>query len=391
VLARYHPVMNQHATGSGATVPPEAPPSPRLSVALLQAENRRLKQQLESLLAEARLNQDKLRRFDQLERRLIAAATPGALIDILLGDYPALFQLDAVTLALVDTSHEVRALLGEHAGAEGLLLLSDDATLQARYGETPRPVLAAARPEHDVLFEGSPVAPASVALLPLVQHGQLIGSLNLGSRDAQRFVAGSSTDFLVRLAALAALCLHNALATERLKLAGLTDALTGVHNRRYFEARCLEEVQAARRNKLPLVCMFLDVDRFKNLNDTLGHPAGDQVLRYVARLIKVQLRGSDVVARYGGEEFVVLLPATPLQSGLETAERIRRVVAAQSVPVAGQGDVHVTISIGVSLLHLPEQDADAEQLVAQMIERADQAVYAAKQAGRNQVVCRASA
>lgn len=383
--------MNQHATGSGAAVPPAAPPSPRLSVALLQAENRRLKQQLESLLAEARLNQDKLRRFDQLERRLIAAATPAALIHILLSDYPALFQLDAVTLALVDASHEVRALLGEHASTEGLLLLPDDAALQARYGETPRPVLAAARPEHDVLFEGSPVAPATVALLPLVQQGQLIGSLNLGSRDAQRFVAGSSTDFLVRLATLAALCLHNALATERLKLAGLTDALTGVHNRRYFEARCLEEVQAARRNQLPLVCMFLDVDRFKNLNDTLGHPAGDQVLRYVARLVKVQLRGSDVVARYGGEEFVVLLPATPLQSGLETAERIRCVVAAQSVPVAGQGDVRVTISIGVTMLSLPEQGADAAQLVAQMIERADQAVYAAKQAGRNQVVCRPQA
>jgi len=383
--------MNQHVSGGGAAPAGEAQGEPvpggRLSVALLQAENQRLKQQLDSLLHEARLNQDKLRRFDQLERQLVAAPTLAALIDTLLVDYPRLFQLDGVTLALVDPGHEVRALLGEAGTREGLLLLPGEDALQALYGAQPRPLLAAARPAHDFLFEGAAAAPASVALLPLLQRGQCIGSLNLGSRDARRFVADSSTDFLARLAALVALCLHNALASERLKLAGLTDALTGVHNRRYFEARCLEEVQAARRNQLPLVCMFLDVDRFKTLNDTLGHPAGDQVLRYVARLIKVQLRGSDVVARYGGEEFVVLLPATPLHNGLDTAERIRRIVAAQSVPVAGRGDVHVSISIGVSMLHQPEQGTDPAQLAADMIHRADQAVYAAKQAGRNRVVC----
>jgi diguanylate cyclase (GGDEF)-like protein len=360
--------------------------SGRLSLAVLQAENQRLRQQLDGLLHEARLNQDKLRRFDQLERQLIAAPTLAALIDVLLTEYRTLFQLDAVTLALVDPLGEVRALLGEAACAPGLVVLDSEQSLQALYGDSGRPVLAAAQPAHDFLFEDVPAERATVALLPLVQRDQFIGSLNLGSRDAQRFVPGSSTDFLARLAALAALCLHNALATERLKLAGLTDALTGVHNRRYFEARCLEEVQAAQRTKLPLVCMFMDVDRFKNLNDTLGHPAGDQVLRYVTRLIKVQLRGSDVVARYGGEEFVVLLPATPLPLGLETAERIRRIVAAQSVPVTGKTDVHVTISIGVALLQ-PQAGGDAAELAADMVQRADQAVYAAKQAGRNRVVC----
>ncbi len=377
--------MNKNASGSEAPGVMAPPAGGRLSVALLQAENQRLRQQLESLLSEARANQDKMRRFDQLERQLVAAPTLAALIDTLLHEYRTLFQLDCVTLALVDPQFEVRALLGDAMPAEGLLLLDGEPALQPLLADSARPVLCAPQPAHDILFEGRPSC-ASVALLPLVQRGQLIGSLNLGSVDPQRFVAGSSTDFLARLAALVAVCLHNALATERLKLAGLTDALTGVHNRRYFESRCLEEVQAARRNRLPLVCMFLDVDRFKNLNDTRGHPAGDQVLRYVARLIKVQLRGSDVVARYGGEEFVVLLPATPLPSGLETAERIRRVIAAQTVPVSGQVDVRVTVSIGVALLDEQAQ-GDAAQLAAAMIARADQGVYAAKQGGRNQVVC----
>jgi diguanylate cyclase (GGDEF)-like protein len=136
--------------------------------------------------------------------------------------------------------------------------------------------------------------------------------------------------------------------------------------------------------------MFLDVDRFKQLNDSLGHQAGDEVLSYVAKLIKVQLRGSDVVARYGGEEFVVLLPATSRQFGLETAERIRRIVEGQSVPIKAHEPARVTISIGVAMLRPspppPQQAADLATLVADLIARADKAMYEAKQTGRNRVV-----
>lgn len=359
----------------------------RLSLAVLQAENQRLRTRLEAMLNEARLNQEKMRRFDQLERKVIGAASLAALIDTLLGEYKSLFELDAVTLALVDPLYEVGRVLGdaEHM-AEGLLFLDSDVELQSLYAGTGRPQLAGFDEVPAFLFEDAPSGLASVALLPLLHHGRFIGSLNLGSRDAQRFVAGSSTDFLERLAALVAVCLDSALATERLKLAGLTDVLTGVHNRRYFESRCLEEVLAARRNGQPLVCMFIDVDHFKKLNDTLGHQAGDEVLRYVANLVKVQLRGSDVVARYGGEEFVVLLPATPGLAGLETAERIRRIVSAQSVPARVREAVRVTISIGVAMLRQLPEESDAAVLVADMIARADKALYEAKESGRNRVV-----
>ncbi|MDP1654623.1 MAG: DUF484 family protein [Hylemonella sp.] len=358
----------------------------RLSLAVLQAENQRLRNRLEAMLNEARLNQEKMRRFDQLERKVIGAASLAALIDTLLIEYKSLFELDAVTLALVDPLYEVGRVLGDSKHmAEGLLFLDSDVELQSLYAGTGQPQLAGFDEVPAFLFEDAPSGLASVALLPLLHHGRFIGSLNLGSRDAQRFVAGSSTDFLERLAALVAVCLDSALATERLKLAGLTDVLTGVHNRRYFESRCLEEVLAARRNGQPLVCMFIDVDHFKKLNDTLGHQAGDEVLRYVANLVKVQLRGSDVVARYGGEECVVLLPATPGLAGLETAERIRRIVSAQSVPARVREAVRVTISIGVAMLLLPEE-GDAAVLAADMIARADKALYEAKESGRNRVV-----
>lgn len=365
-------------------------PGSRLSVALLQAENQRLRAQLDAMLREARLNQTKMRRFDLLERKVIGAASFVALVDTLLIEYKTLFELDAVTLALIDTTHEAAAILSDPntkgTACEDLLLLGSDHKLKAVYSETMRPILSRVPGEHAFLFEDVAASLASVALLPLLHRGQLIGSLNLGSTDPDRFVDGNSTDFLERLAALVAVCLDSALGTERLKLVGLTDILTGVHNRRYFESRCLEEVAAARRNNTPLVCMFLDVDKFKSLNDTLGHPAGDEVLRHIAKLVKVQLRGNDVVARYGGEEFVILLPATPQASGQETAERIRRIIAAQSVPIKTREEVRVTISIGVSMLRQTAAAGDTATLAAEMISRADKALYEAKEAGRNRVV-----
>jgi diguanylate cyclase (GGDEF)-like protein len=354
--------------------------SPRFSVALLQSENRRLREQLDALIAEARLNQDKLRRFDQLERKVIGAPSLAALVQTLLVDYPALFELEAVTLALVDPEYEAARVFGEGGVARPsqLLLLTNEQTLQQLYADSVGPRLGTPTASQAFLFESLPAAPASAALLPLVHRGACIGSLNLCSRDPARFAPGSSTDFLERLAALVAVCLDSALATERLKLAGLTDGLTGVHNRRYFESRCAEEVQAARRSGLPLVCLLLDVDHFKRINDTHGHPAGDAVLRYVARLIRAQLRGSDGVARYGGEEFVLLLPGTPLPAALETAERIRRVIAAQSMPVQAPEPLRITVSIGVAALVAGEEPAA-------LVLRADQALYTAKQGGRNRV------
>lgn len=384
--------MKSRESGNAAEQPSA---SPRFSVAVLQAENRRLREQLDALIAEARLNQDKLDRFDLLERRAIGAASLTELVQTLLVDYPALFELDCVTLALVDPQYEAARILSE-GGAfppRNLHFMHNEQHLQQLYGAGVRPLLGVPMAAYEFLFEEQFAKLGSVALLPLVHRGACIGSLNLGSFDPVRFTAGSSTDFLERLAALVAVCLDSALATERLKLAGLTDGLTGVHNRRYFESRCLEEVQTARRSGLPLSCLLLDVDHFKRINDNYGHPAGDAVLRYVAKLIRAQLRGSDVVARaqprgsdvvarYGGEEFVVLLPGTPLPAALETAERIRRVIAAQTMPVPVPEPLRITVSIGAAAL-LPGDDPAA--LAADLVQRADQALYAAKQGGRNRV------
>ncbi len=224
-----------------------------------------------------------------------------------------------------------------------------------------------------------------MALLPLMRQDELIGSLNLGSAQLDRFSSSRGTFFLDRLAANLSICLENALNLERLKLIGLTDYLTGLSNRRYFEARCQEDVAHARRHNQPLVCMFLDIDHFKHINDTFGHLTGDKVLGEIARLIRQELRNGDIVARYGGEEFVVLMPQTTSSHAHDIAERIRAALASKPVqPLPGK-TIPVTLSIGISAL--PEKHAASDATVAQeMLGGADAALYKAKQTGRNRIV-----
>lgn len=351
----------------------------------LQTENQLLRHQLQTLLDEARLNEKKLRRLEQLEKQLIATRSLSALIQVILQDHKLASDTDAVTLVLADPGYEItRVLEGEKRGsaeAPGLVLLEK---LDAN---SANPYLGVFDAElQGAIFDPWPSGCQSMVLLPLMRQGELIGSLNLGSCKAERFAADSGTDFLERLAAIFSICLENALNHERLKLVGLTDPLTGVNNRRYFEIRCHEEIAHSRRHRLPLACMFLDIDKFKRINDTLGHLAGDEVLRNVASMIKLQLRSNDVVARYGGEEFVVLLPQTALGKACEIAERIRAAIAAKPLqPLPGES-LTVTISIGVAML--PEKLVEDDNTSGQkLISSADAALYQAKESGRNKVVC----
>ena len=357
----------------------------------LQAENQYLRQQLQSLLSEARRNEEKMRRFDRLERRIIIMRSLADLVHTLLSDYKAVFDLDAITLALADPEYEVARILQEkndnEAMTSGLILLDNAVMLGYLYDDPAIPFLGAYDPvRHRTVFPSPIRTPASVALLPLTCQGELTGSLNMGSFSLDRFADDSGTHFLERLAAIAAICLENALNHERLKLVGLTDPLTGINNRRYFEHRCLEEIAYACRHGLPLACLFLDADKFKRINDTLGHQAGDAVLKRIAALIKAQLRASDIPARYGGEEFVVLLPKTALGSACDIAERIRCAISAPPFqPLPGE-NVPITISIGVSTLTVSGADKDMGRLAEKLIAAADGALYRAKENGRNQVV-----
>ncbi|WP_129128074.1 GGDEF domain-containing protein [Geomonas oryzae] len=164
----------------------------------------------------------------------------------------------------------------------------------------------------------------------------------------------------------------------------MTDPLMGIYNRRVLDRRLRDEVMRAKRHHLDLGLLMVDLDRFKSVNDTYGHHAGDLVLQHVARLLIESLRQTDVVARYGGEEITILLPHTPPSETCDVAERLRRTIAGTPVTVTdhqgGKTELTVTVSIGCASL-LPAHDTPES-----LLQRADQGMYQAKQQGRNKVV-----
>ena len=218
----------------------------------LYAENQMLRRQLKAFLAEARANEQKMRRFQAQELRLISPNSLVDLINVILNEYRTSFELDMVSLALIDPSFEIQHILedeginlDEHPGLIFSLELDE---LDALYGPTAAPLLGPFKTEqHQTLFDNSAHPPASVALIPLIRYGELIGSLNLGSHKEERFIIGSGTDFLERLAAIAAICLENAANHERLKRVGVTDFLTSINNRRFFDQRLIEDVTRLKR------------------------------------------------------------------------------------------------------------------------------------------------
>jgi diguanylate cyclase (GGDEF)-like protein len=162
---------------------------------------------------------------------------------------------------------------------------------------------------------------------------------------------------------------------EALEQLAATDPLTGLANRRGCEKRIAGEISRAERERKPLSCIMLDIDRFKQVNDTLGHQAGDQVLRELSTMLRQSVRAYDIVARWGGEEFLVILPGADLEAARMLAERIR--IGVQKLPTSVPGSV--TISAGAAEF---DSDYDFEAT----LRTADRRMYEAKAAGRNCVV-----
>jgi diguanylate cyclase (GGDEF)-like protein len=170
----------------------------------------------------------------------------------------------------------------------------------------------------------------------------------------------------------------------KLEHENITDPLLGIYNRRYLNRKLEEETSRALRYKMPLSLLMVDVDHFKNINDTHGHQIGDQALIHLSRLLMDSVRNLDVVARYGGEEVLIIVPDTPPQTATELARRLNQYVAGQPLTVTDTNgikqEIRMTVSIGVASLNYQSDN------MQKLLERADAALYQAKQNGRNQVV-----
>lgn len=169
-------------------------------------------------------------------------------------------------------------------------------------------------------------------------------------------------------------------ANERLRHMSQTDALTGLDNRRNLEERIEEMFEHAKRLNEPFACVMCDLDRFKSVNDTYGHQAGDAVLKQFAKILRNEVREIDRAGRFGGEEFLLLLPGTVLDAGVTFAERVRKQVEAHTFTFDGTS-IQRTASMGVSAWPHPRiRNCD------ELVRAADDALYVAKETGRNRVV-----
>lgn len=348
-----------------------------------------LKRRQSILINQARENEQKLQRIQLLEIRLISTTSLIDLIQQVLVNYRSLSALEAVTLALIDPEYELQRILKEENVAlddvPNLLFFQNEEQLNQLFGLSLFPRLGPFKKSiHQFIFSKHSNQLSSIAALPLIRQNKLIGSLNLGSANQERFISRDATDFLERLAAIVAICLENTTNSERLKRVGLTDPLTGINNRRFFDQRFDEEISRCKRMPSPLTCLLLDIDYFKKINDTYGHPTGDRVLIDIANIIKSQLRDTDVLARYGGEEFSVLLTNTSTIDALDIAERIRLHVAEHNFDDTNNTQLQVTLSIGMTVLSEQAYQHENGVVCHHLIEQADQALYQAKDKGRNQ-------
>jgi diguanylate cyclase (GGDEF)-like protein len=359
----------------------------------LIAENEALRAQIGYVMEQAKSNHDIICRHQAFNLEIVGAATFQELVGTIFSRLPVICELDSVTLSLVDPDADIYTVmhkLGVDFEVLPDLLFCEHAVelgFEAGREGRLRPRLGPyTRAEHQAAFPHPPAGLRSVALVPLLRNRRLIGSLNLGSLDPGRFTKAHGTDFVEHMASIIAICLENVISNEMLKCIGLTDPLTGVYNRRYMDRRLVEEVARAQRQAYRIAVMFIDVDRFKSVNDAVGRQAGDEVLREVAARIKMELRLSDALARFGGEEFVVLLINADLNAAAMVAERIRAGVAGRPVDLADGQGMQVSVSVGVSALDDDAGTLPIEGVAQQLLALADAALYQAKETGRNRVV-----
>ncbi len=176
------------------------------------------------------------------------------------------------------------------------------------------------------------------------------------------------------------MALSNLKLREALREQSIRDSLTGLYNRRYMEAVLKQQLIRVTRQLHPLGIIMIDIDNFKNFNDTYGHAAGDALLRRLGQFLQSHIRGEDIACRYGGEEFILIMPDSSLEVVKKRAEHVRREVRQLRVPDADNTSEGITLSLGVALYPQHARTLDT------VVRAADQALYRAKREGRDRVV-----
>ncbi len=345
--------------------------------------------EIERVMGYIRAARDEKDHFYRAIEELNRAVTLDQVLETALEIARSLAPIDFGALTLVEgeasqpKQHRVMKVIGVHAGqALADRVFPDNNGLCAnvvRYG-TSLPGRGVKLADHPVIFDEASELRGIQALkiLPLKSGDRVLGTLVAASRKR-----GALDDEAVRMLEVIALqtaqAVHRAQLFDAVERMATTDGLTGLHNHRHFQNLLEQNTSLAQRYQKPLSLLMCDIDHFKTVNDTYGHPAGDLVLKGVAEILQHQARQTDSVARYGGEEFALNLPETDSAAARAIAERIR-VMVEQASFTTELGPLKVTLSLGVATL------PDVARHKQELIDQADQALYAAKHGGRNRWV-----
>lgn len=329
--------------------------------------------EIRGLLGRIRENEETARKFFEVETSVLSTLDFEDFFRKLLSTIMDRFQVGHVWVTLIDTGRASR-LLKEHASSavpREQVKIVEGRTFSRAMSGASSPVLA-----NQGLERFAPLVPdgigqtfRSLALIPIVLDGEPAGSLNFADASAERFSPDSDTSLLEQLGLVVSICLSNVSAHEEIKALAFRDPLTGLLNRRAMESALDRELSRAKRYGGNLSLVFIDLDDFKKINDTLGHDCGDELLVSAASAMLGMARLNDIVSRFAGDEFVIILPETSHEEAENLLMRMERHFDENPARLKGT-PVSVRFSYGIA-----SPDFSGDEDAASLLKKADDRLY----------------
>lgn len=361
-----------------------------------------LKSKLNHYIDTAKVNEDKLTALFDATKRISKLNTLSGFLEEYQNMYPWSFSDNhptIFTLVLIDKNTQIKQLLLDEgikpSDLNSILIFPDEAliaraihykakdkegNLKFHYSKTYRGPYDK-KIHENLILKGS--GAKRIVIHPLIRHTKLLGALIIASNDSNRFPDNFATDFSDFYRDIFSITLENALLFSKNNRDVYIDPLTELHNRRYFNLK-YHEIYENMNCGENISYMILDIDKFKYVNDTYGHPIGDEILKGVANILKNVLNVNHTMARFGGEEFIIVIPELETQHVVEIAENIRKTIESENFKISNHCDLNITLSIGVSAM-IKNNNIETSDSNSMLFTEADQALYTAKEQGRNMV------
>lgn len=308
-------------------------------------------QDIGKIIQRLKENDEIWKKFYQVETSILSILNFKDLFEVLLTEISNKFRIPFVWLSIIDksdVSNLIQSLESSKIVKERLNIIKKNAFLPLiNNGTKPLLVNDNLKKYYKLFPNNKKYLIRSMSIIPIVLDGEIIGSLNQADSSFERFEPGIDTLFLEQLATKVSLCLSNVTAHEKLKFLAFQDSLTKLLNRRAMENILKREFGRAKRYNSSLSVVFVDLDNFKCINDKYGHDSGDQVLKYLGKILSKMRRDHDIVSRYAGDEFVIILPETLSKDAEKLMFRIQKYLQKNPLNIQ-QKSIFLSISFGIA-------------------------------------------